>query len=128
MTPQESAIGSLQVKLLSSILFHETVAHNSPKANEIEEDAGIFTNYIQYFDNVVRSRGRVNDSGVWLPRLRTIYRITKERNAALAADSVWSQNHGTLAEFGKPIRERKNYAFYEGYSRLHFDLEKHVSG
>jgi hypothetical protein len=117
---------SLQIKILASILFHEAIAHNSPKANETEEDAGIFTNYIQYFDNVVRSWGRVNDSVAGLRRLRAIYRITKERSAVIVADNVWSLNHGTLAEFGKPIQERKNYAFYEGYSRLHFDLEKPV--
>lgn len=52
--------------------------------------------------------------------------MAKERNEILVADNVWTQNHGTLAEFGKPIQERKNYAFYEGYSRLHFDLEKPI--
>jgi hypothetical protein len=55
MTPTVSVTDSLQVKLLASILFHEAIAHNSPKANEIEEGAGIFTNYIQYYDNVVRN-------------------------------------------------------------------------
>ncbi|NLD92103.1 MAG: hypothetical protein GX639_05470 [Fibrobacter sp.] len=113
---------SLQVKLLFSILFHEAVAHNSPKASETEENAGIFTNYIQYFDNVVRSWARINDFAVGLPRIRTIFRVIKERNAVLVADNVWSLNHGTLAEFGKPIQERKNYAFFEGYSRLLLNL------
>jgi len=125
-TPGASTSDSIAVKLLSGILFHSVIAHNSPKLELAEEDNGIFTNYIQYFDNIVRNWSSVNDSAIGLTRLRNIYYRVLTQNAGIITDPVWALNHGTLAEFGKPVQERKNYAFYEGYSRLYFDLEKPV--
>jgi len=101
-TPGASTSDSIAVKLLSGILFHSVIAHNSPKSELTEEDNGIFTNYIQYFDNIVRNWSSVNDSATGLARLRNIYYRVLTQNAGIITDPVWALNHGTLAEFGKP--------------------------
>jgi hypothetical protein len=119
---------SLQVKLLTSFLFHNVIAHNSPEGNENEETAGIYNNYIQYFDDIVRNWSTLNIVNPGMSRLRTIYNGILTANRDKISDPVYVKNHGTLAEYGEAVKDRKNYAFYEGYSRLDIDLERPVYG
>lgn len=47
------------------LLFHASIAHNSPKPNETEEPAGIYTNYIQNF-TILLGTGSANALAVLL--------------------------------------------------------------
>ncbi|MDG5817104.1 hypothetical protein QA601_18545, partial [Chitinispirillales bacterium ANBcel5] len=54
-----------------------------------------------------------------LERLKEVHDRALEISAGVVGDPVRVENHGTLSDFGKQISERKNYIFYEGYTRLH---------
>jgi hypothetical protein len=114
---------STQVKLLSSFLFHNVIAHNSLEGNSNEEEAGIYDNYIQYFDDIVRNWSSLNVVDPGRLRLQAIYNRILGQNRDVIVDSVWVKVNGTISEYLKPVKERMNYAFYDGYSRLSIDLE-----
>ncbi len=81
-------------------------------------------------DNVARHWSNIKNGGTGFKRLQNIDTLILSTNAKGIADPIYVKNNGTLAEYGvtEPEQKRKNYAFYEGYSRLAIDLDKPVYG
>jgi hypothetical protein len=116
---------TLKAKLLITAMLDLSLPHNSPAPNSNEAAGGIFTNYIQCMDNIVRNWSTIRSGGIGLPRLRNIHaNILATNKDSVIIDPIYVKNYGTLAEYGqqKEAQKRKNYAFYEGYSRLNVDL------
>jgi hypothetical protein len=122
---------TLKAKLLITAMLDLSLPHNSPAPNSNEAAGGIFTNYIQCMDNIVRNWSTIRSGGIGLPRLRNIHaNILATNKDSVIIDPIYVKNYGTLAEYGqvKEAQKRKNYAFYEGYSRLNVDLAVRPSG
>jgi hypothetical protein len=111
----------LKAQLMITAMLDLSVPHNSPAPNSNEAAGGIFTNYIQCMDNIVRNWTTIRSGGIGLPRLRNIHaNILATNKDSIIIDPIYVKNYGTLAEYGqqKEAQKRKKYAFYEGYSRL----------
>ena len=119
------AADTLKARLLITALVDLSLPHNSPVPDPNEVSQGIFTNYIQFMDNVVRNWSTIRAEGVGIPRLQKIHEKVLNWNEDIIIDPVYARNHGTLSEYGMAVQQqkRKNYAFYEGYSRMAVDLE-----
>ncbi len=122
------ALGNLpdsnRVKLLITAMLDRAVAHNSPLGVPEEEDEGIFTNYMQLFDDVVRNWENIDSSAVGMPRLAELLERALAINGGDVVDPVYVKNYGTLSDYGQPEPKRKNYAFVEGYSRLYYEMDR----
>src|SRR5690554_5148204 len=107
-------------------MLDHSLSHNSPLPKSIEASQGIFTNYIQFMDNVARNWGTIRTSENGLQRLKKIHEKVLQCNKEPVIDPVYVKNHGTVLDYdtAEQKRKRKNYAFYEGYTRLHFDFER----
>ncbi|NLE01572.1 MAG: hypothetical protein GX640_17040 [Fibrobacter sp.] len=109
---------SSRIKLLITAITDLSLAHNSPEPDEEEQREGIFTNYMQFMDEVVVKWDSVRIATRGIVRLKTIHDIILWSNRFKIIDPVYIKNYGTLIEYGLPVQQqkRKNYAFYEGYS------------
>lgn len=115
---------TLKARLLITAMLDLSVPHNSPAPNSNESAQGIFTNYIQCMDNIVRNWSTIRSGGIGLPRLRTIHsNILLTNRDSVIIDPVYIKNHGALTEYGLPTEMRKNYAYYDGYSRLFTEIK-----
>jgi len=116
---------SSKIKLLITAMVDLSLAHNSPQPDENEQSQGIFTNYMQFMDNVVGKWDTVRTGSIGIDRIRKIHDIILKANKFKIIDPVYIKNHGTLAEYGLADQQKKrmNYAFCEGYSRMHVDFD-----
>jgi len=80
---------------------------------------------MQFMDNVVGKWNSIGSASAGINRLERINDIIFRANRTKIIDPVYIKNHGTLTEYGLPAQkqQRKNYAFYEGYTRMHVDME-----
>jgi hypothetical protein len=77
-------------------------------------------------DNVCRNWSEGMDLGATDPgfaRLDTLYGLILRQNREGIQDPLRITNNGVAAEFGTAQKLRKNYAFYEGYSRMDVDFD-----
>ena len=116
---------SAKLKLLITAMVDLSLAHNSPKPDENEQSQGIFTNYMQFMDNVVGKWSTIGSVVNGILRLRNIHDAILEQNREEINDPVEVINKGTCFDGNKNIK-RQNYAFYEGYSRINWEVEKPV--
>lgn len=116
---------STMLKLLITAMADLSLAHNSPQPDPNEQSQGIFTNYMQFMDNVVGKWDSIGNTSAGIKRLERINDIILKANRNNIIDPVYIKNHGTLTEYGLPVQkqQRKNYAFYEGYTRMHVDMD-----
>ena len=121
---------SAKLKLLITAMVDLSLAHNSPQPDENEQSQGIFTNYMQFMDNVVGKWDSIGSASEGINRLERINDIILKANRNNIIDPVFVSSRGTLLEYGnnESNQKRKNYAFYNSYSRLHFDLNRPVYG
>ncbi len=91
------ASDSTKARLLITALLDRSLTHNSPEPHEREAQNGIFTNYMQFMDNVVRQwEEKAGAAGVG--RLERIHEIVLEQNRGGIGDPVRVENRGTLSE------------------------------
>jgi len=114
---------SAKLKLLITAMVDLSLAHNSPQPDENEQSQGIFTNYMQFMDNVVGKWTTIGAGVNGIIRLRNIHNAILEQNRVEIIDPVEVINRGTCFD-GNKNAKRKNYAFYEGYSRINWEVEK----
>jgi hypothetical protein len=116
---------STMLKILITAMVDLSLAHNSPQPDPNEQSQGIFTNYMQFMDNVVGKWDSIGSASAGIKRLESINGVILMANRTKIIDPVYIRNHGTLTEYGLPVekQQRKNYAFYEGYTRMHVDME-----
>lgn len=118
-----------QEKLVVCAMLFNALAHVSPIENRNEVEQGVFSNYIQFADSVVRGWSGLTGSGdTGFIRLEKINNLILAMNKGDLADPVYVKNNGTLSDYGKSVKERKNYAFYEGYTRLDAEISYSPSG
>ncbi len=115
---------SLSQKLLITAILDRSLPHASPPADSLDAASGIFTNYIQFMDNAVRNWSGIGDSEPGWARLGRVHGKILEWNEGELRDPVIVECKGTVSDYGLPENKRKNYAFYEGYTRLMMDLER----
>ena len=108
---------SAKLKLLITAMVDLSLAHNSPQPDENEQSQGIFTNYMQFMDNVVGKWSTIGSVVNGILRLRNIHDAILEHNREEIIDPVEVINRGTCLD-GTKNAKRQNYAFYEGYTRL----------
>lgn len=120
----ESYEGIPTARLPATAMVNLSLAHSSPRPLANERNNGIFTDYIQFMDNICRTWSSAGIAGAekGLPRLRKIHEQVLETNLGEIVDPVQVVNRGATAEYGQPVKKRKNYAFYEGYARLDCDI------
>jgi hypothetical protein len=120
----ESYEGIPTARLLATAMVNLSLAHASPRPLANERNNGIFTDYIQFMDTICRTWSSAGIAGAekGLPRLRKIHEQVLETNLGEIVDPVQVVNRGATAEYGQPVKKRKNYAFYEGYARLDCDI------
>jgi len=116
---------TVKAKLLICAMLDHSLSHNSPLPKSIEASQGIFTNYIQFMDNVARNWGTIRTTENGLQRLKKIHEKVLQWNKEPVIDPVYVKNHGTVLDYdtAEQKRKRKNYAFYEGYTRLYYECE-----
>ena len=114
---------SSKFKLLITAMVDLSLAHNSPQPDENEQSQGIFTNYMQFMDNVVGKWATIGSGAIGIIRLRNIHNAILEQNWVEIIDPVQVINRGTCFD-GNKNAKRQNYAFYEGYSRVNWEVEK----
>ncbi|HLV30704.1 MAG TPA: hypothetical protein VKY57_03935, partial [Chitinispirillaceae bacterium] len=115
----------VKAKILICAMLDHSLSHNSPLPKSIEASQGIFTNYIQFMDNVPRNWGTIRTSEKGLQRLKKIHEKVLQWNKEPVIDPVYVKNYGTVLDYdtAEQKRKRKNYAFYEGYTRLYYECE-----
>jgi hypothetical protein len=78
---------------------------------------------MQFMDNVVGKWSTIGSVVNGILRLRNIHDAILEQNREEINDPVEVINKGTCFDGNKNIK-RQNYAFYEGYSRINWEVEK----
>jgi hypothetical protein len=89
-------------KLIIAAMIDRSLAHNSPVQNPYENGGGIFTNYMQFMDVVVRSLGE--GIGSLEPEFARLVKILSEIqfiNKSIIIDPVDVDNYGVSFEYGK---------------------------
>jgi hypothetical protein len=108
--------------LYTAALLDLSLAHNSPRQRRDELAGNVYTNYIQFMDRICTNWvGGIGAEAAGAARRKAIHNSILDQNKNAILDPVYIHNFGVAAEFGTPVKKRKNYAFYEGYSRLYFD-------
>jgi hypothetical protein len=93
---------STMLKILITAMVDLSLAHNSPQPDENEQSQGIFTNYMQFMDNVVGKWDSIGSASAGIKRLESINGVILMANRTKIIDPVYIKNHGTLTEYGLP--------------------------
>ncbi len=121
-----NAADTLPAKLFIAAMLDLSLAHNSPQEKEQEIANGIFSSYMQFMDNIVRNWSVVGAIDKGFDRLEAIHNKVLDVNKGTIIDPVLVDFRGVTAEYGQPVKERNNWVFYEGYTRLESYIEKPV--
>lgn len=113
---------SVKIKLLVSAMVDLSLAHNSPLPSSAEISQGIFTNYMQFMDNIAGNWNSIRSVTRGISRLQAIHNRILEQNKGNIIDPVEIVNHGT--SFEPNNQERKNYVYPIGFSRINWEIEK----
>jgi len=115
---------SVKIKLLVTAMVDMSLPHNSPITNSFEASQGIFTNYMQFMDNIAGNWNSIRSITRGIPRLQAIHNRVLEQNRNVIIDPVEIKNHGTSFEPDQFVQERKNYVYTIGFSRINWEIEK----
>lgn len=124
--PFQPMADSVKANLLIAAMIDQSLAHNSPKPSNTELAQGIYTNYMQFMDNIARNWSSVGAAGRGIQRLRSMHNLVLDQNNGGIIDPVAVDNRGTCFERISQQQEQKrnNYAFYNGYSRIKWELTR----
>jgi hypothetical protein len=115
---------SAKLKLLITAMVDLSLAHNSPKPDENEQSQGIFTNYMQFMDNVVGKWDSIRSKTQGISRLKAMHDLILDQNKSNINDPVVVENYGTSFEPTQIVQERKNFIYTIGFSRINWEIEK----
>lgn len=113
---------SVKLKLLVTAIIDLSLTHNSPLPNSAEISQGIFTNYMQFMDNIAVNWISIRSVTRGISRLQAMHNRILEQNKGNIIDPVEIINHGT--SFEPNNQERKNYVYPIGFSRINWEIEK----
>jgi hypothetical protein len=117
---------SVKIKLLVTAMVDLSLPHNSPLPNSTEISQGIFTNYMQFMDNIAGNWNSIRSVTRGIPRLQAIHNRVLEQNRDIIVDPVEVQNYGTSFEPNQIVQDRKNFVHTIGFSKLNWEIEKPV--
>lgn len=124
--PFQPMADSVKANLLIAAMIDQSLAHNSPKPSNTELAQGIYTNYMQFMDNIARNWSSVGAAGRGIQRLRSIHNLVLGQNKSGIVDPVAVENKGTCFEPNAGNAKRKNYIFFNAFSRLNWRLDRPI--